>query len=138
MEWSKGWVLTGFPWLSVGYAHINSPLSGFAPVIGVYGLSAFSILVSLSLIVWKQQSKHWLVVPILLIGATGYSLQQIEWTDQSGQSLKVTMIQGNIPQDMKWKPDQRRKIMQLYWQTSQDYWSSDLIVWPEVAIPGAL
>ncbi len=136
MEWSKGWVLTGFPWLSVGYAHINSPLAGYAPLIGVYGLSALSIFLSLMLAQWKHQKKTLIVSVLLLIGAGGLLLQQIEWSHESGDSLNITMVQGNIPQEVKWQRDARKKIIDLYWGVTQDYWDSDLIVWPEVAMPG--
>lgn len=136
MEWFKGWVLTGFPWLSVGYAHINSPLSGFAPLIGVYGLSAISILLSLSMVIGLQQRNAWMILLVLLIAAGGYLLKPMQWSSESGEALSLTMVQGNIPQEVKWQRDARQKIISLYWEVTQDYWDSDLIVWPEVAIPG--
>ena len=136
MEWSKGWVLTGFPWLSVGYAHIDSPLAGYAPLLGVYGLSAISIFISLGLAVGLQHRKLWVIPVILLLAAGGYLLKGLGWSKETGNPLNITMVQGNIPQELKWQKDAREKIIGLYWNTSQDYWASDLIVWPEVAIPG--
>ncbi len=136
MEWLKSWVLTGFPWLSIGYAHINSPLSGFAPIIGVFGLSSLSIWISLLLVNWKQQRKPVSLILVVIIGATGLALKQISWTEKAGEPLTVTMIQGNIPQEMKWQRDDRQKILDIYWDATKLHWSSDLIVWPEVAIPG--
>ncbi len=136
MEWFKGWVLTGFPWLSLGYAHIDSPLAGFAPLIGVYGLSALSVLISQVLFKGlKAKSPVWLL-PMVLVGLTGYGLYQLEWTEPSGEPLSITMVQGNIPQEMKWSREDRPKIIEQYWQATQTHWNSDLIVWPEVAIPG--
>jgi apolipoprotein N-acyltransferase len=136
MEWAKGWVLTGFPWLSVGYAHISSPLAGFAPLVGVYGLSAISIALSLMLAQWKQLKALLIVIVFLLSGAGGFALQQLEWSSESGRALSITMVQGNIPQEVKWQRDARKKIIDLYWGVTQEYWDSDLVVWPEVAIPG--
>lgn len=136
MEWSKGWVLTGFPWLSVGYAHIDSPLAGFAPLIGVYGLSSLSIAFSLMLVQLQQHRNVRLLGLFVLIGVGGMLLKPIAWSNESGQPLNITMIQGNIPQEVKWQSDARRKIIDLYWDVTQQYWDSDLIVWPEVAIPG--
>ncbi len=136
MEWSKGWVLTGFPWLSIGYAHINSPLAGYAPLVGVYGLSAISIALSLMLAQWKQIKVLWIVVVFLLTGSAGFLLQQLEWSSESGRPLSITMVQGNIPQEVKWQRDARKKIIDLYWGITQGYWDSDLVVWPEVAMPG--
>ena len=136
MEWLKGWVLTGFPWLSVGYAHISSPLAGFAPLIGVYGVGSLSILISLLLVQWKQHKQPANLVMIFVIGLAGFGLKQISWTEESGEPLNITMIQGNIPQEMKWRMEDRQKILDIYWDATKLNWSSDLIVWPEVAIPG--
>lgn len=136
MEWLKGWVLTGFPWLSVGYAHIDSPLAGFAPLLGVYGVGSLSILISLLMVLWKQHKNPVNLVLIVIIGLGGFALKQVNWTEASGNSLKITMIQGNIPQEMKWRRDDRQKILDIYWDASKLNWNSDLIVWPEVAIPG--
>lgn len=136
MEWFKGWVLTGFPWLSLGYAHIHSPLAGFAPLVGVYGLSFLSIVISLSLVVWKKEKNPVFLGIVFFIGLTGFALQQIDWTEPSGEPLTITIVQGNIPQEMKWNRKYRQKIIDTYWKASQQHWDSDLIVWPEAAIPG--
>lgn len=136
MEWFKGWVLTGFPWLSVGYAHVSSPLSGYAPIFGVYGVGMLSVLLSLLLSQSLKQKK--VVCPLLLVGIPllGYGLQQLDWTSESKEPLMVTMVQGNIAQEMKWRRSERSKILQIYWNASSPHWDSDLLVWPEAAIPG--
>ena len=136
MEWFKGWVLTGFPWLSIGYAHVQSPLAGFAPLFGVYGLGLLSILLSLLIVQWFKQRRVVYVVLFALVFVAGFALQQVEWGEASGDPLKVVMVQGNIPQEMKWRRSERGKIIQTYWNASQAHWDKDLIVWPEVAIPG--
>ncbi len=136
MEWFKGWVLTGFPWLSLGYAHINSPLSGFAPLIGVYGIGALSLAISLLLVQWKKTKNSFPLLWIVLISLAGFGLKQLEWTEAAGEPLSITMVQGNIPQEMKWDRDERQKILDIYWDATQLHWDSELIVWPEVAIPG--
>jgi apolipoprotein N-acyltransferase len=136
MEWFKGWVLTGFPWLSLGYAHINSPLSGYAPITGVYGLSALSLFISLFLIRAIKHQNFLLLLPIFIISLAGYGLHNIEWTESAGEPLNITMVQGNIPQEMKWRRDDRQKIIDSYWDATKKHWDSDLVVWPEVAIPG--
>ena len=137
-EWFRGWFLTGMPWLSLGYALGESPLAGFAPLIGVYGLSSISMLVSVAL-VQTIQYKAYRVVSIsviVLAFVIGSGLQQIDWTKQEPTSLSVTIVQGNIPQEMKWQSDQRQNIINIYWNETKKYWSSDLIVWPETALPG--
>ncbi len=136
MEWFKGWVLTGFPWLSVGYAHTGSPLAGFVPLVGVYGVGSLSILISLSMVKWKKEKSPVYLILIAAIGLSGFGLQQISWTEKFSDPLNITMIQGNIPQEMKWRREDRRKILDIYQDATQLNWNSDLIVWPEVAIPG--
>jgi len=137
-EWFRGWILTGMPWLSLGYALGESPLAGFAPLIGVYGLSAIGILVSVALIQLVHYKSYRLVslVVLLLVFSFGSGLQHVEWTEQQSKSLDVTIVQGNIPQEMKWQSDQRQNIFNTYWNETNQYWSSDLIVWPETALPG--
>ena len=135
-EWLRGWFLTGFPWLSLGYAQVESPLAGFAALIGVYGISAMSMLMSVALVlVVRDRLYAWLVL-LLLVPLCGYLLGQVNWTREQPGSLKVTMVQGNIPQEIKWQYSQRRNIFDTYWRETSQHWDSDLIVWPETALPG--
>lgn len=136
MEWFKGWIITGFPWLSIGYAHIDSPLAGFAPLVGVYGVGSLSILISVALVAGVKQKVGLAAAVIVLVTGGGLALNQLTWTEVSGDTLNVTMVQGNIPQEMKWRRKDRQKILDIYWQATRKHWNSDLIVWPEVAIPG--
>ncbi|MFV2033404.1 MAG: apolipoprotein N-acyltransferase [Gammaproteobacteria bacterium] len=135
-EWLRGWFLTGMPWLSLGYSQTESPLAGFAPLIGVYGLSALSVFIGLALlrVVLDREYRH--IALIVLIPGAGIALQNIDWTEAQTSSLKVTMVQGNIPQDVKWQYDQRQNIFNTYWRETTKNWDSDLIVWPETALPG--
>jgi apolipoprotein N-acyltransferase len=135
-EWFRGWVLTGMPWLSLGYALGESPLAGFAPLLGVYGLSAIAVLVSVALIQVIQTKAYRFASIIVLVFAFGSGLQQIEWTEQQSKSLDVTIVQGNIAQAIKWQSDQRQNIVNTYWRETEKHWDSDLIVWPETALPG--
>ncbi len=135
-EWLKGWFITGMPWLSLGYAFTNSPLSGYAPLVGVFGISALSILMSIALIIVVKQKKYVAFIFVLLVPAIGYLLKSVDWTEAEGDALKVTIIQGNIPQEIKWQYDQRQNIFNTYWRETNQHWDSDLIVWPETALPG--
>jgi len=135
-EWLKGWFITGMPWLSLGYAFIDSPLSGFAPMVGVYGISALSILISISLIKVVKQKQYTAMSIILLVPVIGFFLQSIDWTEADGKQLNITMVQGNIPQEIKWQFEQRQNIFNTYWRETSRHWDSDLIVWPETALPG--
>ena len=135
-EWLRGWVLTGMPWLSLGYSQTETPLAGFAPLIGVYGLSALCLLLVLALLRIISNREYRYIALIVLIPGAGLALQNIDWTDAQSSALKVTMVQGNIPQEVKWQYDQRQNIFNIYWRETTRNWDSDLIVWPETALPG--
>ena len=135
-EWLKGWFLTGLPWLSLGYSQVNSPLNGIAPLLGVYGLSALCVLLAVALIRVVKNHRYRYMALVLLIPGLGMLLQNIDWTEAQSTSLKVTIVQGNIPQEIKWQYDQHQNIFNIYWRETRQNWDSDLIVWPETAIPG--
>ena len=135
-EWLKGWILTGFPWLSLGYSQVDSPLHGFAPFIGVYGLSAVCVLLSVALIRVARNRQYLHIALVVLIPGLAISIQNIDWTEPQSTPLRVTIVQGNIPQEIKWQYDQRQNIFDIYWRETNKNWDSDLIVWPETAIPG--
>jgi apolipoprotein N-acyltransferase len=135
-EWLRSWFLTGFPWLSIGYSQLNSPLAGWMPVIGEFGLSALIVLFtsSIALAIHKRNPLLFsLAVVIPLV--SGWILNEIEWTTPNGEVAKTAMIQGNIKQELRWVPELDEPTMMAYWQDSQTFLDHDLIVWPEAAIP---
>ena len=134
-EWLKGWVITGMPWLSLGYSQTNSPLAGYAPLIGVYGISAMCILMSVALVLLIRERRFSMFGVLIGVPLAGWLALQTEWTEPV-ESLKVTMVQGNIPQEIKWRGDQQQSIFNTYWRETSMNWNSDLIVWPETALPG--
>ena len=136
MEWLKGWFATGLPWLSLGYSQTDSPLAGFAPLVGVYGIGALCMLMAVALFLLLRDKRYSMLAILLLIPLAGWLLQQMEWTEAQAKSLRVTMVQGNIPQEVKWQYDQRQNIFNTYWRETSRHWDSDLIVWPETALPG--
>ena len=137
-EWVKGWLFTGLPWLTIGYSQIDMPISGFAPLFGVYSIS-FALVLSAGLIVYwilsgVKVSK--VVLPVLvLVWLVPGLLKLVAWSEPVDEPITVSMIQGNIPQDKKWLPQQRKPTIDLYTRLSRENWSSDLIIWPETAIP---
>lgn len=137
-EWLRGWLFTGFPWLSLGYSQIDSPLAGYAPLLGVFGLSWFCAVTTGAILCWWRERKSSLryVVPLLLlIWGGGALLTQLSWSEPSGEPISVTLIQGNVPQATKWDPDAIRHRLLRYAELSQPYMGeSDLIVWPENAV----
>jgi apolipoprotein N-acyltransferase len=140
-EWVRGWLFTGFPWLNLGYTQMEGPLAGFAPILGVYGLS---LLTSLSGgLLWglarlPGPARIWSGVGLVALWLGGAALQRVEWTESSGEPLTATMVQANIPQAIKWDPQARLDIMDAYVDLTLAHLDSDLILWPETAIPDFL
>ncbi|MBK1722365.1 apolipoprotein N-acyltransferase [Thiocystis violacea] len=140
-EWLRGWLFTGFPWLNLGYTQIDGPLAGYAPLIGVYGLSLLAVLsggLLWGLIRWPGRARIAASVGLVLIWAGGLVLQRVDWTQPSGPVLKASVLQANIPQSVKWAPDAGLTIAEAYLQLTKDNLDSDLIVWPETALPDFL
>jgi apolipoprotein N-acyltransferase len=138
-EWIRGWFLTGFPWLNLGYSQLASPLAGLAPLAGVYGVS---LAVALSagwvvLLVLAGDNRKRAAWGMALLGlwlGTGV-LHALSWTQPTGKPLRVTLLQGDIPQDIKWQWDVREPSIELYATLTREHWDSQLIVWPESALP---
>lgn len=105
-EWLRSWVLTGFPWLSLGYAHVlPSPLAGFAPISGVHGVSALSVLWSATLLFVMQERKWPWALGFVGLPVLGYVLSWVSWTAPIGEPFSVRLVQTNIPQTLKWQPE---------------------------------
>jgi apolipoprotein N-acyltransferase len=138
-EWLRGWLMTGFPWLSLGHAMIDSPYAGIIPIFGTFGASALVALIAISLLellnASSRQKYIWLTIS-LLVSVGIYSIQSIEWTNKTReQSMKVALVQANIPFELKWDKSKRNQLYQRYVDLTEKNWHSDIIVWPETAIP---
>ncbi|MCL2344963.1 MAG: apolipoprotein N-acyltransferase [Desulfobulbus sp.] len=129
-DWLRGWLFTGFPWLAVGYSQTPpSPLAGFAPLIGVHGLSLLAVLCgALLLCRWRGA----LAVAVIL--AAGFGLRQVAWTTPDGAPIRVALIQGNVPQEMKFRPEALVRTLNLYRELVAAH-PAQLILLPETAIP---
>ncbi len=136
-EWLRGWVFTGFPWLAMGYSQVpGSPLAGFAPVFGVYGVS-LAVLVAAGLLLqwlWGAGARRYWALAMLALGWAGFGLQQVEWTTPDGPPLTVSLLQGNIPQELKWRADRVQGTLDTYARLVLAS-RSRLIILPETAIP---
>ncbi|HSO81733.1 apolipoprotein N-acyltransferase [Thiocapsa sp.] len=141
LDWLRGWLFTGFPWLSLGYTQIDGPLGGFAPILGVYGVGLL-ILLSAGLISgflrWSGRGRVATAIALVLIWGGGMLLKQVSWTAPSGPSFRAAVVQANIPQAMKWDPDLLVSTMEIYWELTERNLDADLVVWPETAIPDFL
>lgn len=137
-EWFRGWFLTGMPWLHLGYAFSMPPLSGYAPVLGVYGVSFVSIFITALLFfslnnTVKPYYKNVLLILVVIL-VTGFGLSRIEWTQQKNKDIKVSLVQGNAEQITKWDANKIKLRMDTYADLTRQHWDSDVVVWPENAM----
>ena len=139
-EWVRGWLFTGFPWLVSGYSQAPAgPLAGYAPVVGVYGVSFLLALVA-GLLVWSfvatatRRQRVAAVVAIAALGTGGIALRTVDWTVPDGAPTRVALLQGNIPQDLKWRPENMRRTLEIYARLAAAS-SAPLIILPETALP---
>ncbi len=132
-EWVRGWLFTGFPWLSLGYSQTDSPLAGYAPILGVYGLSLLLAICAGLLLQLLRNRGQWkgLLGFLLLIWAGGFLLAKYDWTQPTGKPIRVSLVQGDVPQITKWDPKMIQTRLDTYARLSREHWDSDLIVWPE-------
>lgn len=139
LEWIRGLLFTGFPWLTLAYSQVAaSPLTGYAPIFGVYGVSlAVTVSAGLLALLWKMR---WNVTgkvalgALLLLWGGGAVLRVVDWTQPEGEPFKVALLQGNIPQDLKFNEgklaDTLGNYLRLVLQSD-----ARLIVLPETALP---
>ena len=139
-EWIRGWIFTGFPWLVMGYSQVpNGPLAGYAPLVGVYGVSFLLALIA-GVLAWGVTTRGplaprvWAAAAIVALGVGGQALHRIQWTTPDGAPTSVALLQGNIPQDMKWQAEKTRATLETYARMAAAS-PAQLIVLPETALP---
>lgn len=141
-EWARGWIFTGFPWLSGGYAHTVGPLRGYAPLVGVYGIGWIAAITAgcsaLMVLSWfdRAYKRHAAIAlgSIIVILLAGAALHSVDWTYPSGKPISVRLLQGNIAQETKFSNSELLSTLQHY-ATAIDAAPADLIATPETAIP---
>lgn len=141
-EWLRSWLFTGFPWLYAGYIALDTPAAGWAPVVGVYGLSFLiaglsaaigSLALNNASTLRKKGAEASIWVIIIL---TGMPLSAVSWTQDRSAPLTVAIYQPNIPLEKKWDRRYFRAIQQQYTDNSRPYFkNTDLVLWPESALP---
>ena len=142
-EYLRAHIFTGFPWALLGYSQsANIPLIQFANITGVYGVSFLIVLVNAGLYLALRKSAHrfyilffiFILIAVCLI----YGQRMIKRVYPE-QALTVSVIQGNIPQGIKWDPKYRDFIMDKYKRITKNAIAKGkphLVIWPEAALPG--
>ena len=139
MEWLRGWLFTGFPWLQLGYSQSDSPLAALTTIGGIH-LVTFATVVS-----WRERSSCCSITraarassPIALAAVLwggGWLLTGHEWTRPSAKPIDVALLQGAIPQDEKWLVENRAATLEKYRELNREALGARIIVWPESAVP---
>jgi apolipoprotein N-acyltransferase len=134
-EWLRSWLITGFPWLTMGYAAVGWPLQGYAPLAGVFGVSFVTL--SLSGLVWsfvRGNRTSVSLAAVLALVIAGEALRHVQWTAPAGAPLGVALLQGNVRQEMKFQPERYARILETYARLVEGS-RAELIVLPETALP---
>ena len=132
-EWTRGWLFTGFPWLATGYAHNTSPLAGFAPIVGMYGLGWLAAVSAGGLLLLTHRTRWIALGGVIALYAAGFGLQYVHWTHPVGRPISVRLLQGNVPQQQKFDPGFVLGALEMY-QRAITAAPADLIATPETAL----
>lgn len=143
-EWFRSWFLTGFPWLYLGYAHLDTPLAGIAPVFGVMGISFIVVLTACLLFQFskvnkaKNKQNHYLklTASLLVLWMLPALLKNIAWvTEKPDENIQVGLVQANIDQNRKFDRAYLNESLDLYERLSNQLWEGEIVIWPETALP---
>ena len=140
VEWLRTWLFNGFPWLFVGYAHLHTWISGWAPIMGVMGLSLICAITGgvIAQWLWQPKKSRRLIIAsalTILLWCVGVGLQRIEWTTASSEPISVAMVQPNMAQENKWQENFQQPTLDLLRDQTQALWNHNIIIWPEAAVP---
>ncbi len=134
-EWLRGLGAYGFPWLWAGYSQTEGPLAPLAPSIGALGLSYVLMLISGCVALALQRKLLPLLLLFPLIAAATRLSPSLSDIHQDGKSFKLAMVQGNIPQSTKWRPEALWPTLMKYMDLTRENFDADVIIWPEAAVP---
>ena len=138
IEWWRGWFLSGFAWLSLGYSQTDTWLAGIAPLAGVYGISALLLASAGALVTLLRGTRRerWVALAVLGIPwLAGAALRPADWTHPAAPPVSVAIVQGAVPQDEKWLDSHHDATLRLYRRLTEQALGSRLIVLPEAALP---
>ncbi|MBY6106935.1 apolipoprotein N-acyltransferase [Ferrimonas balearica] len=133
-EWARGWMLTGFPWLWLGYSQTEGPLTPLIPYLGVLGVGLLLSLLAAALVPLLARRWGYLGFPAAIaLMAAGAALMPPKVTEHG--SVDVALVQGNIEQSLKWRPEMLWPTLLKYQDLSRPHMDADMVIWPEAAVP---
>ncbi len=160
-EWLRSWLFSGCPSLLFGYSQLNSPLAGLLPIVGVYGTS-FAVALSAGLLVNSYQHckiaigcngtkstlknssgvrRHHVMLALVyvvllgLLWSVAYGLSMIHWSQSRGNPIRVSLVQGNTSTTPVKNLQGVEHRLAIYRHLSLADINSDIVVWPETALP---
>jgi apolipoprotein N-acyltransferase len=143
LEWARGWLFTGFPWLNLGTSQAPaSPLAGWAPLLGAYGTS-LALTGAAAMLVGLFASRTWsrpraqLVGGLVALFVAGAVAREIPWTQSAGPAVAVALLQGNVAQEVKWRDEMRPRILEDYRRMIVAA-QAPIVIIPETALPALL
>jgi apolipoprotein N-acyltransferase len=140
----RGWLFSGFPWAYIGYSQIDNIMRSYASIGSVWLCSLVVLIMSgmiyrLYLYIQNQErtpkKRNLVIISLFLFWPVAYVLDDINWTKPIHEGIPVSMVQGNIPQMMRWDPNEVKNILSHYSELTANEWGNKLIIWPEGAIP---
>ena len=138
VEWLRGWLFSGFGWLSLGYSQSDSWIMSLAPVGGLHLMSLSVLITAGGLSVFLIGGNKYRLISVLSLASiwgTAFFLEGYQWTKPSGSTYSVSIVQGSISQDLKWRSDYLAPTLDLYRDLIFQSGDSSLIILPEVALP---
>jgi apolipoprotein N-acyltransferase len=139
-EWLRSWLFSGFPWLTLGTSQVPaSPLAGFAPLVGAYGTSLSVTLAAALACAFFQSAalaaaRYRIVAALAVLFIAGGFSKAVSWSEPSGEPITVALLQGNVPQSLKWRDDVRVKTLVDYREMVMAA-RARVVVLPETAFP---
>lgn len=131
----RGWYLTGFPWLALGYAATDTPLAGYAALCGVYGVSLIAMVcAALVRLCVAGPNRVAALAGLTAVLVAGHVLREVEWTRPHGPPLAASLLQGNVAQETKFDPERFSRTLSTYEELAFGS-TAKLIVLPETALP---
>ena len=143
VEWLRGWVLTGFPWLGLGTSQApGSPLAGYAPYVGTYGVSlavagAAALVAGFAATHAWSRARIWILAGFAVLFVLGGAARLHAWTIPAGAPVTVALLQGNVSQNLKWRDEVRAITLEAYRRMIFEA-NARIVVLPETALPAFL